>query len=117
MKKSTDALLPGFAKGGPSRRGSLIALAALTVTGCLYYGSYYNYFFNWADKGSVALIAERLANGERPYLDVEIGYGVLWFHPIAFLFKVFGVKFLVVRAWFICWASQSPCSHMRCCGV
>ena len=86
----------------PSGRSFFFALAALAVIGGLYYGSYYKYFFNWADEGSVALIAERLSKGERPYLDVETGYGVLWYYPIAFLFKVFGVKFLVVRSWFIC---------------
>ena len=106
MRISTDALLPDFAKNfrrdDPSRRSPLFALAALTVIGCLYYGSYYNYLFNWADEGSVALIAERLSKGERPYVDVEIGYGVLWFYPIAFLFKAFGVNFLVARIWFIC---------------
>ena len=77
MRISTDTLLPEFAKnfssGDPLRRSTLFALAVLTVIGCLYYGSYYNYFFNWADEGSVALIAERLANGERPFVDVETG--------------------------------------------
>ena len=106
MRISAGALLPAFArnigKDGASRRSTFLALATLTVIGCVYYSSYYNYFFNWADEGSVALIAERLAKGERPYVDVEIGYGVLWHYPIAFLFKVFGVNFLVVRIWFIC---------------
>ena len=106
MRISTDTLLPEFAKNFSSgdllRRSTLFALAVLTVIGCLYYGSYYNYFFNWADEGSVALIAERLANGERPFVDVETGYGVLWYYPISLLFKVFGVNFLVVRIWFIC---------------
>src|SRR6187455_2797298 len=106
MRISTDTLLPEFAKNFSSgdllRRSSLFGLAALTVIGCLYYGSYYNYFFNWADEGSAALIAERLANGERPFVDVQTGYGILWFYPISILFKVFGVNFLVVRIWFIC---------------
>jgi len=106
MRISTDARLPVFAttlwRDAPSRRRSLFALAALTVIGCLYYASYYNYYFNWGDEGSVALIAERLSKGERPYVDVETGYGVLWYYPIAFLFKTFGAKFLVARIWFIC---------------
>ncbi len=106
MRISTDGLLSESAKrfrrDHPSRRSFFFALAALTVIGCLYYGSYYNYYFNWADEGSVALIAEKLSEGERPYVDIEIGYGVLWFYPIAFLFKAFGVNFLVARIWFIC---------------
>ena len=85
----------------PARRNAWFALAALTAIGWLYYGSYYDYYFNWADEGSVALIAERLYMGERPYIDVELGYGVLWFYPISLLFKSFGVHFLTVRVWFI----------------
>ncbi len=105
MRISTDTFVPDFAKnfsiGDPLRRSSLFGVAALTVIGCLYYGSYYNYFFNWADEGSVALIAERLANGETPFVDVDTGYGILWYYPISLLFKVFGVNFLVARIWFI----------------
>jgi hypothetical protein len=85
-----------------ARRKSLFALAALTVVGCLYYSSYYNYHFYWGDEGSVAVIAEKLSNGERPYVDIEPGYGVLWFYPIAILFKIFGPNFLVARIWFMC---------------
>ena len=80
--------------------GSL-AIAALCLVGCLYYASYFWYGFNWADEGAAALIAERLAAGERPYVDVEPGYGILWFYPIAGLYKLFGIHFWVVRGYFI----------------
>ena len=84
-----------------SNISSLLPIIVLALFGCLYYASYYNYSFNWADEGSVALISERLAKGERPYIDVEPGYGLLWFYPIAVLFKIFGASLLVLRIWFI----------------
>lgn len=82
-------------------KSNWLIFGGLAVLGFVYYSSYYKYFFNWADEGSVALIAERLLNGERPFLDVETGYGILWFLPISLLYKVFGTGFIVVRVWFI----------------
>ena len=78
-----------------------LAIAVLCAVGCLYYASYFRYGFNWADEGAVALIAERLGAGERPFVDVEPGYGILWFYPIAWLYKLFGIHFWVVRGYFI----------------
>lgn len=83
------------------RYSSFQAFLALTVIGVIYYGSFYNYGFSWGDEGSVALIAEKMFNGEKPYIDVEIGYGIFWYLPIVFLFKVFGVKFYLVRIFFL----------------
>jgi len=80
---------------------SVMAVVALTLIGLFYYSSYYNYYFNWADEGSVALITERLAQGERPYVEVDPSYGILWYYPIVVLHKIFGVNFLTVRVWFI----------------
>ena len=105
MRAHSNALAPDFVSSSvnhlPSQRDFIVDLLALAVIGCVYYSLYYDYYFNWADEGSVALIAEKLANGETPYVDVEPGYGILWFYPISILFKLFGVSFLVVRVWFI----------------
>ena len=74
----------------------LIVLAAIG-----YYGSYINYWFNPHDEGgTAAFIAMRLLAGEVPLRDVELGYNVLWFWPIVALFKVGGVNFLAMRAYF-----------------
>jgi hypothetical protein len=78
-----------------------LALCGLAFIAAIYYGSFYNYSFNLADEGSVALITERLANGETPYLDIEIGYGILWYLPIVLLFKVFGTEFYLIRLYFL----------------
>ncbi len=74
----------------------LILLAALC-----YYGSYLQFWFNPHDEGgTAAFTAMRLLAGEAPVRDVELGYNVGWFFPVVALFKVTGVNFLVMRAYF-----------------
>ena len=75
-----------------------ILLILLTALG--YYGSYYRHSLNFRDEGgTVALLAKRLLEGERPFLDVVLGYNVLWFYPVVVLFKLFGVSFVVLRVY------------------
>jgi hypothetical protein len=84
-----------------SNKSSLLVLCILAAAGIVYYGAFYNYAFHWTDEGSVALLSERLSAGERPYIDIEPGYGVLWFYPLALLFEIFGVRFSIVRIYFL----------------
>ena len=84
----------------------LLPLLLLAVA-ILYYGGYYDSGFDLSDDGSVALISQRFFSGERPFADVNPGYNVLWYYPIAGLFKIFGVDFLVVRIWFFALAAVS----------
>ena len=75
-----------------------VLLLLLTAFG--YYGSYLFYGINFRDEGqTVALIAQRLLQGERPFLDVELGYNVLWFYPVVGLYKLFGVSYVILRGW------------------
>src|SRR5690349_9937421 len=83
------------------RGGNALALTFLIIIACLYYASFYNYGINLGDKGSVALISERLANGETPYIDIQIGYGILWYLPIVLLFKLFGPQFYLIKIYFL----------------
>ena len=76
-------------------------LCLLIVFAACYYGSYVRYGINFRDEGgTVALIGKRLLAGERPFLDIVPGYNVLWFYPVVGLFKVFGVNFVLLRAYF-----------------
>ena len=77
-------------------------LPLLLVIGALtYYGSYLRCWFNPHDEGGTAvLLANRLLQGERPLLDVELGYNVGWFYPLVALFKLTGPHYLFTRAWF-----------------
>jgi hypothetical protein len=83
------------------RNFDYFAVMALAVIAFCYYGAFYNFAFNLADEGSVALISEKLLKGERPFVDIETGYGILWYLPIVYLFKVFGVKFYLIRIYFL----------------
>jgi hypothetical protein len=64
--------------------------------------------------GTVAVIAERLLNGQKPFLDTFLGYNVLWFYPIKALFKIFGPNFLVVRIFFFSLSIATAMMAYRC---
>lgn len=81
--------------------GDAGALTFLIVAGFIYYGLYYNYGFNIADEGSVLLLTKRLLEGERPFIDVDLGYGLLWYYPLVLMFKVTGVSFIATRIFFL----------------
>jgi hypothetical protein len=82
------------------RRNTLVAGAALALFAFAYYSLIYRYGLNLADEGNVALISQRLLHGERPFLNVSLGYNVLWFYPISTLFRLFGTNLLLMRAYF-----------------
>ena len=68
----------------------------------LYYGSYVRHDLRFRDEGgTIALGAQRLLNGERPLVDVTLNYNVLWFYPVVALFKMCGVNFVLMRAYFL----------------
>lgn len=76
-------------------------LLGILVAAIAYYASYWHFWFNPHDEGGTAcLIAQRLMQGEKPWVDVEPGYNIGWFYPIVGLFHITGVNYLAVRAWF-----------------
>lgn len=50
--------------------------------------------------GTVAVIAQRILEGERPLADTFLGYNLFWFYPIVGLFAITGPNFLDVRLFF-----------------
>jgi hypothetical protein len=50
--------------------------------------------------GTTAVIAQRLLEGQRPFIDTFLGYNLLWFYPFVWLFQIFGPNFTVVRVFF-----------------
>jgi hypothetical protein len=75
--------------------------AALFLFALVYYGSY---AFSGLDLngegGTIAVIADRIRHGSRPFVDTFLGYNLLWFYPIVWLFRIFGPNFTVVRIFF-----------------
>jgi hypothetical protein len=75
----------------------IVVLLALALA---YYGSYVRYGLGFRDEGqTVALGAQRLVAGEVPLKQVVLNYNVLWFYPVAALFKMFGVSYVLLRGW------------------
>jgi len=73
----------------------------LVVLAVLYYGSYLNNGLNLGGEGgTTAVIAMRLMEGQRPIVDTFLGYNVLWFYPITWLFSITGPDYLALRVFF-----------------
>ena len=81
-------------------RNNFIAGLGLVLLALIYYSLIYRYGLNLADEGNAAVISQRLMHGERPFVDLTLGYNVLWFYPISALFKIFGTNLLLMRAYF-----------------
>ena len=88
---------------GPARwnTADTAILAGLVAAGLAYFGQYYDCGFKIGDEGSIVLISARLLEGERPFVDVVLGYGLLWYYPLVLLFKITGVSFLTARIYFL----------------
>jgi hypothetical protein len=73
----------------------------LLLFALFYYSSY---AFSGLDLngegGTIAVIADRIRHGYRPFVDTFLGYNLLWFYPIVWLFRVFGPNFGIVRIFF-----------------
>jgi hypothetical protein len=66
-----------------------------------YYGSYaLSGLALRGEGGTIAVIAQRILSGERPFADTFLGYNLFWFYPIVWLFSITGPNFLVVRLFF-----------------
>lgn len=79
------------------RHGWLLVLA-LAI---LYYAQYYRSGMNLSGEGgTAAVIALRLLEGQRPIADTFLGYNVMWFYPVVWLFKVVGPSYVALRIFF-----------------
>ena len=84
------------------RRARWFFTLLILALALLYYGSYVRHDLRFRDEGgTIVLGAQRLLNGERPLVDVTLNYNVLWFYPVVALFKMCGVNFVLMRAWFL----------------
>ena len=80
------------------RRRGFWLLAAFAV---LYYAAYHTAGLALSgEQGSNALIAMRILGGERPIADMYVGYNLLWFYPLVWIFSVLGPHWLAMRIYF-----------------
>jgi hypothetical protein len=90
--------LPSTAEAFLQRWG----FAILFLFGLLYYGAYCNTGLVLSGEGgSNALLASRILEGWRPIVDMFVGYNLLWFYPIAGLFKITGPHMLAMQIFFM----------------
>jgi hypothetical protein len=76
-------------------------IVGLILFALLYYSSYgLSGLQLRGEGGTVAVIAQRILEGERPLADTFLGYNLFWFYPIVGLFSITGPNFLVVRLFF-----------------
>ncbi len=67
----------------------------------IYYSLYYRSGLNFSGEGgTVALVAMRLLEGQRPIVDTFLGYNVMWFYPVAWLFHLVGPDYTALRVYF-----------------
>jgi hypothetical protein len=74
---------------------------ALVLFALVYYSSYAFCGLDLnGEGGTIAVIADRIRHGYRPFVDTFLGYNLLWFYPLVWLFRIFGPNFGVVRIFF-----------------
>jgi hypothetical protein len=84
-----------------ANRAGAWRIVALILFALLYY-SYYGLsgLHLRGEGGTIAVIAQRILEGERPLADTFLGYNLFWFYPIVALFSITGPNFLDVRLFF-----------------
>ncbi len=79
------------------RRGA----AVVAVCALLYYASYYRSGLNLGGEGgTVAVVAMRLMDGWLPIKETFLGYNLMWFYPVVWLFEIFGPSYIALRIFF-----------------
>jgi hypothetical protein len=80
------------------KRWGALVVAILAI---VYYSLYYRSGLNLSGEGgTVALVAMRLLEGQRPIVDTFLGYNVMWFYPVAWLFQLVGPDYTALRIYF-----------------
>ena len=98
---SSDGLQQGSASANkPSSAGRWFPWLLLGIA-VAYYATYSLSGLDLGGEGgTTAVYAQRLLEGQRPFVDTFLGYNVLWFYPLVWLFQIFGPNFTVVRIFF-----------------
>lgn len=75
--------------------------AVVAVVAFFYYASYYRSGLNLGGEGgTVAVVAMRLMDGWLPIKETFLGYNLMWFYPVVWLFEIFGPSYIALRIFF-----------------
>lgn len=81
------------------QRHGVLVIAAFAL---IYYALYYNAHITLTgEAGSNVLIAQRIQEGWRPMKDMFIGYNLMWFYPLSWIFEFTGPHLLASRIYFL----------------
>jgi len=73
----------------------------LAILAVCYYGQYYRSGLNLGGEGGTAAVyAMRINEGWLPLKDMTLNYNVMWFYPVAWLFKITGPDYIALRIYF-----------------
>ena len=77
-------------------------LSAVLLFALVYYALYHNAHLSLTgEAGSNVLIAQRILEGWRPIKDMFIGYNLMWFYPLSWIFEFTGPNLLASRIYFL----------------
>ncbi|MGA8659390.1 MAG: hypothetical protein WB586_24970 [Chthoniobacterales bacterium] len=73
----------------------------LFIFAAFYYGSYgLSGLDLQGEGGTIGVVALRILQGQRPMVDTFLGYNLLWFLPVVWLFQLFGPTYVGIKAFF-----------------
>jgi hypothetical protein len=79
-----------------------IGFPLLVLFALLYYGAYFNAGLTMnGEAGSNVLIAIRIKEGWLPVKDMFIGYNLMWFYPLTWIFSLTGPHLLATQIYFM----------------
>lgn len=98
-----------FAGGAAkSARAQVLMPWLLAAFAVIYYSLYAATGLNLSGEGgTAAVVAMRLMDGQRPIVDTFLGYNVMWFVPVTWLFEITGPDYLALRWYFFAFCIAS----------
>ncbi len=91
-----------------SARARIVVPWLLLGFAVIYYSLYAASGLNLGGEGGTAgVVAMRLMAGQRPIVDTFLGYNVLWFVPVTWLFDLTGPNYLALRWYFFAFCTAS----------
>ncbi|HEY5743336.1 MAG TPA: hypothetical protein VIS99_12435, partial [Terrimicrobiaceae bacterium] len=99
LRRSSSRLIDFWPRLAPALKtwGAVV----VAIIAAVYYSLYYRSGLNFSGEGgTVAIVALRLLDGYRPIVDTFLGYNVMWFYPVAWLFHLTGPDYTALRIFF-----------------